>query len=102
MASSAGFIKTPHRRKAKMQTQKYFHKCGHPILEVKRNVGPVMNISFVDADDPFSEDKDGKKSLKVIKQCPECGGTIKPERLLTKKPDMIQENRPTGYIPAKI
>lgn len=90
------------RKEVEMQAQKYFHKCGHAILEVKMQVGPVVQSCYVDADNPFTEGKDGAKTLRPITQCPECNATIRPEKLLTKKPDASGEKKPTGYIPVKM
>jgi hypothetical protein len=85
-----------------MQTEKLYHKCGYPVLVVKKAVGPVMQTFFVDGNEPFIEEKNGQKRPKVISQCPSCGGTVKMERLLSKKPDVEEDRRPSGYIPAKI
>ncbi len=84
-----------------MQSTKYYHKCGYPILEVKRAVGPVVSSCFVDANTPLV-DKDGAKVLNEIKQCPDCGGTIKVERLFTNQPEQPKAKGPTGYIPARM
>jgi hypothetical protein len=85
-----------------MQVNKLFHRCGYPVLVVKKPLGPVMEAFFVDGNQPFIEKKDGSKSPKVIKQCPECAGSIRMERLLTEKPDVSGEKGPTGYMPARI
>ena len=86
-----------------MQTEKYFHKCGYPILEVKRPMGLVVDIFFLDGNTPFLQGKDGNQNPNVIKRCPECGGFITPERLLSEEPPKREEEkRVTGYIPARI
>ncbi len=85
-----------------MQADKFFHKCGYPILVVKKPVGLAEQIFFVDGNNPFIEAKDGTKSTRVIKQCPECGGTIRQEKLLSSKPSVSDEKRPSGYIPGKM
>lgn len=85
-----------------MQAEKFYHKCGYPILIVKKPIGLAVEIFFVDGNNPFIEGKDGKKSTKVVKQCPECGGMIKEEKLLSMKPDISKEKGPTGYIPARM
>ncbi|MFP5211866.1 MAG: hypothetical protein ACLGPL_00665 [Acidobacteriota bacterium] len=85
-----------------MQHTMYYHKCGHPILEVKRAVGPVQETCYLDANNPVNIAKDGAKSLRVIKECPNCGATIRAEKLLSQKPDVAEEKRPSGYIPARM
>ncbi len=85
-----------------MRAEKYFHKCGYPILQVKQAVGPVEQTCFVDPNNPFNVDKSGNKTLRAIKQCPECKGTIVAERLLTRQPENTQPKGPTGYIPVKM
>lgn len=83
-----------------MQTQKFYHKCGYPILVVKKPVGPAEEIFFVDGSQPFIEGKDGSKKPRILKQCPECAGTIRQEKLLSSKPAPVEDKRPSGYIPA--
>lgn len=85
-----------------MQAERFYHKCGRTILVVKKPVGPATQTFYVDGDNPVIENKNGEKTPRVIKQCPECGGSILPERLLTKKPEVVQDKRPTGYIPGKM
>ncbi len=89
-------------REAHMQTEKFYHKCGYPILMVKKQVGLVAEQFYLDGEKPFIEARDGKKSPNLIKQCPECRGTVVPEKLLTQKPDTSKEKRPSGYIPARM
>jgi hypothetical protein len=49
------------------------------------------------------ECEDGTKKPRVIDRCPQCGCTIRAERLLKSKPEIKEErNGPTGYMPAKI
>lgn len=86
-----------------MQIEKYFHKCGYPILEVKRPVGPAVETFFLDGNTPFLQGKDGKQNPNVIKRCPKCEGFITVERLLSAEPPKVEEKkRVTGYIPARI
>jgi RNA polymerase-binding transcription factor DksA len=85
-----------------MESKKYFHKCGHPILEVKRAVGPAVSNCFVDGNQPVIQGKDGGQALNEITKCPECGGTIKVERLLTRRPDQPKDKMTSGYIPVKM
>lgn len=63
-----------------MQIEKYFHKCGYPILEVKKPMGLVVDTFFLDGNTPFLQAKDGKQNPNVIKRCPECGGFIALEK----------------------
>lgn len=85
-----------------MDLEKFYHKCGYPILLFKRSVGLATETLFLDGNTPFIEGKDGKKSPKLIKACPECGGTIKPEKLLSTAPEASKEKRASGYMPARI
>jgi hypothetical protein len=86
-----------------MQLEKYFHKCGYPILEVKRPTGLVVETFFLDGNSPFLLGKDGKQNPNLIKRCPECGGFIAVEKLFSEEPPKIEEKkRPTGYMPARI
>jgi len=85
-----------------MQAERFYHKCGYPILVVKRPIGLATETFFVDGNNPFIEGKDGKKSTKVVKQCPDCGGAIKAEKLLSRKPDEPKDKGPTGYIPGRM
>lgn len=85
-----------------MQAEKFYHKCGYPILVVKKAVGPVMQTFYVDGNEPFIEEKNGQKRPKVVTQCPSCTGTIKMEKLLSNKPHIEEDKRPSGYIPARI
>ena len=85
-----------------MDIQKLYHKCGYPILFIKESVFPANKTYFVDGEKPFLDTTDGTKRPRVIRKCPECGGTILIERLLTQKPAIQEERKPTGYIPAKI
>ena len=85
-----------------MQAEKFYHKCGYPILVVKRLVGLATQIVFVDGNNPFVEGKDGKKTTRVINKCPDCGGAIKEEKLLSKKPDEVKDKGPSGYIPGRM
>jgi len=85
-----------------MQAEKFYHKCGYPVLVLKKTIGLAEQILFVDGNNPFLEGRDGKKSTKVIKQCPECGGSIRAEKLLSSKPDTSKDKGPSGYIPARM
>jgi hypothetical protein len=86
-----------------MQIEKYYHKCGYPILEVKRSTGLVVDTFFLDGNTPFLQNKDGKQNPNVVKRCPQCDGFIVVERLLSEKPPKIEEKKTvTGYIPARI
>ena len=85
-----------------MDIQKLYHKCGYPVLFIRESVFPADKTYFVDGQKPFIETGDGSKKARVIRTCPECGGTILIERLLTQQPVIREERKPTGYIPAKI
>jgi hypothetical protein len=85
-----------------MDVQKLYHKCGYAILFVKEVVFPANKTYFVDGEKPFLDTSDGTRRPRVIRTCPECGGTILIERLLTQKPVVREEKGPTGYMPAKI
>jgi hypothetical protein len=85
-----------------MQAERFYHKCGYPILVVKRPVGLATETFLIDGNNPFIEGKDGKKSTRVIQRCPECDGSLRAEKLLSKKPDESQDKRPTGYIPGRM
>lgn len=85
-----------------MQVLKLYHRCGHPILVLKRPVGSLTEILYVDGNRPFIERKDGYKNPNVIKQCPECTGFIKMERLLSVRPNTEEVKGPSGYMPARI
>lgn len=81
-----------------MKIEKFYHKCGYSILEVKMLVGPVTETHLVDGDSPFLDGKNGQKKLNILRQCPECGATLRRDRLLTVKPEIVEEKGPTGYI----
>lgn len=83
-----------------MQAEKFYHKCGYPILVVKKQTGLVAETVFVDGNNPFVESKEGKKP-KVIQKCPDCGAKILAEKLLTQKPENKDDKRPSGYMPAR-
>jgi len=83
----------------KMKIEKFYHKCGYSVLEVKMSVGPVTETHLVDGDSPFVESRDGQKKLNILKLCPECGATLRRDRLLSEKPYIVEEKGPTGYIP---
>ena len=85
-----------------MQAEKLYHKCGYPILVVKKAVGPASTTFFVDGNNPFIEGKDGDRKTRIVTSCPECKGFIKMERLLSNKPDQDGEKKASGYIPARI
>lgn len=85
-----------------MQTEKYFHKCGYPVLEVKRPRGLAVDILFLDGNAPIKQGEDGKQNPNIIQRCPQCGGFITVERLLSNEPPKREEKkRVTGYIPAR-
>ena len=81
-----------------MQIEKYFHKCGYPILEVKKPMGLVVDTFFLDGNTPFLQAKDGKQNPNVIKRCPECGGFIALEKLLSEKPPRVEGKRGSQAI----
>lgn len=86
-----------------MQIEKYFHKCGYPVLEVKRPMGLVVDTFFLDGKTPFLHGKDGEQKPNEITRCPQCGGFIAVEKLLSVEPPKVEEKkRVTGYIPARI
>lgn len=91
-----------NRQEEVMQVSKFFHRCGYPVLVVKKQVGPVTEAFFLDGNHPFIEKKDGSKTPKIINRCPECEGSIKMEKLLTEQPEVSEEKGPTGYMPARI
>ncbi|NLI80732.1 MAG: hypothetical protein GX443_03480 [Deltaproteobacteria bacterium] len=85
-----------------MQVQKLYHRCGHPVLVARRQVGNATEILFLDGERPFIDRKDGSKSPNIVRECPECSGFIKMEKLLSVKPEASKEKGPTGYMPARI
>jgi len=84
-----------------MKLDKLYHKCGHPILVIRRSVGPAVETLFVDGGKSFLTGKDGSQKPNVIERCPECTGFIKMEKLLSAKPEAVEQKGSTGYIPAK-
>jgi len=82
----------------KMKIEKFYHKCGYSIIEVKMSVGPVMESHLVDGERPFLEVANGQRKLNVLRTCPECGATLRRDRLFTEKPYLAEEKGPTGYI----
>jgi hypothetical protein len=86
-----------------MKVEKLYHKCGHPILFLKRKVGPAEETLFVDGNDPVVQTEDGQKKPRVISRCPGCQGFIKIEKLFSHMPTPSKEDTkgPTGYIPAR-
>jgi len=83
-----------------MQADKFYHKCGYPILVVKKPVGLAVEYFFVDGNNPFIENKDGSKSPRLLKQCPDCGGSIRQEKLVSQQPESSKDKRVSGYMPA--
>ncbi len=84
-----------------MKLEQLYHKCGHSIILVKKSVGPVAEMFFIDGMDPFLEGKGGTRKPNVVTKCPGCSGFLKLERLLSTKPEASDEKAPSGYIPAK-
>jgi hypothetical protein len=82
-----------------MKLEKLYHKCGYSILEVKIPVGPVTESHLVDGEKPYVVGKNGQKKLNIIKTCPDCGATLRRDRLYTEKPYVVELKGPTGYIP---
>jgi hypothetical protein len=87
-----------------MKVEKLYHKCGYPIVFLKRKVGPAEETMFVDGNDPVVQTEDGQKKPRVISRCPGCQGFIKIEKLLTHMPTPLKDDpkAPSGYIPARI
>lgn len=84
-----------------MKLDKLYHKCGHPILVIHRPVGPAVETLFVDGNRSFVQGKDGSQKPNVIERCPECTGFIKMEKLVSVKPEIVEQKGSSGYIPAK-
>ncbi len=84
-----------------MKLDKLYHKCGHPILVIRRPVGPAEQTLFVDGENSFLQGKDGSQKPNVVERCPACTGYIKMEKLVSIRPEIIEQKGSTGYIPAK-
>lgn len=69
-----------------MEIEKSYHNCGFMVLIVKEMVGPVKEIYFVDAKEPFTVDKSGNRRARKITKCPECGAFLRLERLSPNPP----------------
>jgi len=83
-----------------VKLEKLYHKCGYPVFVAKQSVFPATKVYFVDGNEPFM--KGDAKRPRVINRCPECGGTIVMERLLSNKPEISVSKGPSGYMTAKI
>ncbi|MBP8646239.1 MAG: hypothetical protein KBH99_08975 [Syntrophobacteraceae bacterium] len=83
-----------------MKIEKLYHKCGHAIIYAKETIFPATKTFFIDGEDPFTDDGDGSKKPRVLQKCPACGGFIRIERLLSQKPEIQEDRRTSGYIPA--
>lgn len=77
-----------------MQTEKYFHKCGYPVLEVKRPRGLAVDIFFLDGNAPIKQGEDGKQNPNVIQRCPQCGDS-------SRLKDFFPASRPKGKKKAR-
>jgi hypothetical protein len=46
-----------------MRSEKYFHKCGYPVTEVKRTMGLVVDTFFLDGKMPSVQENDQQQTL---------------------------------------
>lgn len=83
-----------------MKIEKLYHKCGHAIIYAKETIFPATKTFFIDGEDPSTDDGDGNKKPRVLQKCPSCGGSIRIEKLLSQKPEIQEDRRTSGYIPA--
>jgi hypothetical protein len=84
-----------------MKLDKLYHRCGHPILVIRRPVGPAVETLFVDGEKSFLQGKEGSQKPNVVERCPGCSGFIKMEKLMSAKPAIVEQKGSSGYIPAK-